>query len=278
MKSRIGILALTIAVWFVPHKTWAEKQAADGYIVSLPAEAMADREARHKIIAARRNGPIVIVHRGASAFAPENTLEAYAGAMDYGADGCEIDIRRAADGVLVMLHDDGLERMTEAMGRVNQYTCSELAAAKFRPIYRAKPGTGIPTLAAVLELARKRAMLLHLDIKEPGLEQDIARLLDAGDLWDHVVSINDYNSAGLRRNPKFKPLGYKAPGLQEGRLDMDPQKVREALARPGNMIMVDDPMALKLQSVELSARDNNGQQFALGLQVSGLILTPQDQR
>ena len=39
-----------------------------------------------------------------------------------------------------------------------------------------------------------------------------------------------------------------------------------------------DPMALKLQVVELSARDNDGQQFALGLQVSGLILTPQEQR
>jgi hypothetical protein len=39
-----------------------------------------------------------------------------------------------------------------------------------------------------------------------------------------------------------------------------------------------DPMALKLQLVELSARDTEGQQFALGLQVSGLVLTPQGQR
>lgn len=241
MKATIAILVLNVAVWFAPAPACAEKEIAPGYILSLPRESSAAREARHKKVAARRDGPIVIVHRGASAFAPENTLEAYAAAMDYGADGCEMDVRRTADGVLIMLHDDGLDRMTDALGRINQYTYRELEAVKFRSIYGAKPGTGIPTLAAVFELARQRAMLLHLDIKEPGLEQDIARLLDAADIWDHVVAINDYNSAQLRKNPKFKPLSYKAPGLDEGRLDMDPAKVKAALAKPGNMIMVDDP-------------------------------------
>ena len=83
-------------------------------------------------------------------------------------------------------------------------------------------------------------MLLHLDIKEPGLEKDIGDLLEAADLWDHVVSINDYNSADLLKSPKFHRLVYKAPGLGN-RLDMDPETVRQALAKPGSMIMVDDP-------------------------------------
>ncbi len=214
---------------------------AGGYILSVPAESPAAQTERHKRVAARRLGPIVIVHRGASAFAPANTLAAYAAAMDYGADGCEVDIRRTADGVLVMFHDDGLERMTPALGRVNQYTYRQLAALKFRSIYHPKPGTGIPTLAAVFELARQRAMLLHLDIKEPGLQEQIAELLDAADIWDQVVSINDYNSAELRKNPKYRPLAYKVPGMYDGRLDMDPSAVRAALAKPGNMIMVDDP-------------------------------------
>lgn len=242
MKRSVTILAaLAVAVWFAAPRAVAEKEIAPEYIIALPAESSADREARHLKIAARRDGPIVIVHRGASAFAPENTLEAYSAAMDYGADGCEIDIRRTADGVLVLFHDDGLNRMTDAFGRINQYTYRELAAARFRPIYNSSPAIRISTLAAVLELARERAMLLHLDIKEPGLEQDIARLLDGGDLWDHVVAINDYNSAELRKNPNFKPLAYKTSGLQESRLDMDPAKISEALGKPGNMIMVDDP-------------------------------------
>lgn len=237
----IAILALSMAVWFAPPRASAEKEAAAGYIVSLPIESSADREVRHQRITARRAGPIVIVHRGASAFAPENTLQAYAAAMDYGADGCEIDIRATADGVLVLFHDDGLHRITQAMGRINQYTYGELAAVKFRSLYHATPATGIPTLAAVFELARQRAMLLHLDIKEPGLEEAIASLLDAAGVWDHVVAINDYNSAELRKNPNFKPLVYKSFGLGEGRFDLDPVKVSEALARPGNMVMLDDP-------------------------------------
>ena len=211
-----------------------------GKNLSLP-ESAPEREARHRKIAERRSGPIVIVHRGASALAPENTLEAYAAAMDHGADGCEMDIRRTVDGMLVMLHDDGLDRMTEALGRINQYTYRELAGVSFRPIYGPNPETRIPKLAAVLELARHRAMLLHLDIKEPGLEQDIARLLDAADAWDQVVAVNEYNAAELRKNPKLKLLTYKVSGLDEGRLDMDPDQVKGALAKPGNMIMVDDP-------------------------------------
>lgn len=259
VKSQIAILVLNVALTlcFAPARAGAEREVLDGYIVSLPAESSADREARHRKIAARRESPIVIVHRGASAFAPENTLEAYAAAMDYGADGCEIDIRRTADGVLVMFHDDGLDRMTDAVGRINQHTCRELLALKFRSLYKANPKSRIPTLAAVFELARQRTMLLHLDIKEPGLEADIARLLEAADLWDHVVEVNDYNAAGLRKHPRLKRLAYKASGLQEGRLDMDPDKVSEALGKPGNMIMVDDPrvaareLKRKFQSVPL---------------------------
>jgi Glycerophosphoryl diester phosphodiesterase family len=241
MKGGLVMLALNLVVGLAPAMASRSGKVVEGYIVSLPSESSAERQARLHAVALRRAGSVLIVHRGAAAFAPENTLAAYAAAMDYGADGCEMDIRRTADGVLVMLHDDGLERMTSALGRVNQYTCRQLAALKFRPRYHAKPGTRIPTLAAVFELARQRAMLLHLDIKEPGLQEQIAKLLDAGDMWDQVVSINNYNSAALRRNPKFKPLAYKAPGLDDGRLDMDPAAVRAALAKPGNMIMVDDP-------------------------------------
>jgi hypothetical protein len=219
----------------------ASVESLNGYITSIPPESAEHRQARHKKIAERLTGPVVIVHRGAWAFAPENTLEAYAAAMDYGADGCEFDIRRTSDGVLVMLHDDGLDRMTDALGPINQYTYAELLRIKFRAGYRAKADIRIPTLAALLELARQRAMLLHLDVKEPGLENDIARLLDAADVWDHVAAINESNAAMLRKNPKVHLLAYKAWGWQEGRMDMSPEKVRDGLAKPGNMIMVDDP-------------------------------------
>src|SRR5438309_768585 len=70
-----------------------------GYIRAVPPETAEARAERHLRVAERRRGPVIIVHRGASSFAPENTLEAYAAAIDYGADGCEVDVRRTADGI-----------------------------------------------------------------------------------------------------------------------------------------------------------------------------------
>jgi hypothetical protein len=204
-------------------------------------EEPVERELRHERVARRRQGPIVIVHRGAAAFAPENTLEAYAAAMDYGADGCEVDLRRTRDGVLVLFHDDMLDRLTDGLGTVRQVTYRELLDLRAQEAFGRAMGGTPPTFGALLDLARRRGMLLHLDVKEPGLEEEIAQLLDTVDAWDHVVSINEANAANLRRHPKLQLLRYKGPGLFEGRQDVDPQAVGAQLAQPGEMVIVDDP-------------------------------------
>jgi Glycerophosphoryl diester phosphodiesterase family len=245
MKGRLTLFSprtcLVVAAFSVAS-TATPGGAVKGYLREVPPEPPASREVRHQQVAARRAGPVIIAHRGASAFAPENTLEAYAAAMDYGADGCEVDIRRTADGVLVLFHDDMLDRLTEGIGAVNQVTYDELLASQPRFTYgRATAETRVPTFAALLVLARQRTMLLHLDVKEPDLEAEIVRLLDAADAWDHVVAVNEWNASRIRQHPKLKLLAYRAPGLQEDRRDMDPTAVRETLGRPGNMIMVDDP-------------------------------------
>ncbi|MBI2926912.1 MAG: glycerophosphodiester phosphodiesterase family protein [Verrucomicrobia bacterium] len=234
---------LVLFLWLAGVCSGAPRHAPDllGYVRGVPPESAPAREARHRKVAERRAGPVIIVHRGAWAFAPENTLEAYAAAMDYGADGCEVDVRRTADGVLVLFHDDMLDRLTDGLGAVNQITYYELLA--LRPQLRqgtATRQTRPPTFAALLILARQRAMLLHLDIKEPGLEEELARLLDEADLWDHVVAVNTANAPKLLQHPKLKLLAYKT-GLYEGRRDVDPPSVREALTTPGQMLIVDDP-------------------------------------
>lgn len=218
------------------------EQPIKGYIATLPAESAAEREARHALVAARRAGPIVIVHRGASAFAPENTLEAYAAAIDYGADGCEIDPRRTADGVIVLFHDDMLENLTDGFGAVSQLTYYELLSLKRRSVYgTATRETRIPTLVSLLELARRRRMLLHLDLKEPGMAEEIARLLDDADMWDQIVALNMDNAGALLTNPKLRLFNYKAPGLYLDRSDVDMTATKAALEKPGQMIIVDDP-------------------------------------
>ncbi len=221
-------------------------QIAREYVLELAPESPAAAAARHELVAERRKGPVVMVHRGASACAPENTLQAYASAMDFGADGVEVDVRRTRDGVLVLFHDDTLERCFHALGSVRDYAARDLLMLKPRTAFGRMAGAPPPSFVQLLNLARQRAMLLHLDLKEPGLADDVARWLEAADCWDHVVSVNAANGGRLLSDAQYRSLRYKVPGLYENREDLDLQAVTLALRQPGQMILVDDPRVATL--------------------------------
>jgi len=208
-----------------------------GYINSIPAETPEVRRSRHALVAERRKGIMLLVHRGASKFAPENTLEAYSIAMDRGADGCEIDIRATKDGVLYLHHDDELGRVVQGSGKLKDMTYYELLG------HRLKGGgaaTRVPTLAALLELARKSAMLLHLDIKEHGLEEQISKMMEEAEMWDHIIMINPLpTSDKIRFDPRVKPYDYKGWFNEAGTSE---ESRKSFMQRPGQMLFVkDDP-------------------------------------
>jgi len=70
--------------------------------------------------------PLVIAHRGASAFAPENTLAAFKLAIALGADGIELDAQLSSDGQAVVIHDARVNRTTDRTGLVQSFTAAEL--------------------------------------------------------------------------------------------------------------------------------------------------------
>src|SRR4029079_11246110 len=70
--------------------------------------------------------PLVIAHRGASGFAPENTLAAFRLASALGADGGELDVQLSADGHPVVIHDARVNRTTNGSGIVSRLTLDEL--------------------------------------------------------------------------------------------------------------------------------------------------------
>lgn len=234
-------MGYTLALAFGALSALALAQGVRDYVVELEPESPAARVRRQEQVEARRRGPVLMVHRGASALAPENTLSAYARAMDFGADGVEVDVRRTADGVLVLFHDEVLDRLTHGLGTVNQLPARALLALEPRLAFGRPIGGTPPSFLQLLDLARQRAMLLHLDVKEDGLADQVARALDAADCWDHVVAINPPHAARLLADPRFRPLRYKVPGLYAGRQDLDPGAVEQALRQPGQMILVDDP-------------------------------------
>src|SRR5207302_7441334 len=141
---------------------------------AVPAEAPAEARRRHQRVTERRQGVDIICHRGASEHAHENTLEAFRATFALGGDGNEFDIRATKDGVLVVFHDDMLDRLLAAYGDVSDYPWEELQRFRFRNPGRFGEQCRIPTLVEVFDLHRKAGGLMHLDIKRSGLDEAIA--------------------------------------------------------------------------------------------------------
>jgi glycerophosphoryl diester phosphodiesterase len=103
--------------------------------------------------------PWVFGHRGASARAPENTLKSFALALDEGADGVELDVRDAADGTVVVVHDPTLERVAKRPTVVARTSARELATIDVGG------GQTVSALDTVIDLVRGRGGLLNVEVK-----------------------------------------------------------------------------------------------------------------
>jgi len=118
--------------------------------------------------------PLIIAHRGASAVAPENTIAAFRGALDSGADGVEFDVRLSRDGVPVVVHDATLLRTAGVNQRVADLTAEQLsrvdAGSSFNATYPAHARTdfaaeGIPSLRSVLHLLERTSGPIYIEMK-----------------------------------------------------------------------------------------------------------------
>ena len=104
-------------------------------------------------------------HRGASAAAPENTMEAFSLAAQMGADGIELDIQLSADGEVVVLHDETVDRTSSGSGRVCDLTLAQLRELDFSCGMAAYAGARIPTLREVYAAFAKSGMFFNVEIK-----------------------------------------------------------------------------------------------------------------
>lgn len=124
-----------------------------------------------------------VAHRGASAELPENTLPAFARAIELGADVIEADIRLTKDGVALILHDANLDRTTSGSGPLRALTSTKARALD------AGGGAHIPSLTEVLETARGKVRV-NLDIKEVEAVGPAAAAVTALDMARSVTFIS----------------------------------------------------------------------------------------
>jgi glycerophosphoryl diester phosphodiesterase len=167
--------------------------------------------------------PTVIAHRGASAYAPENTLAAIDKAAELGIDWVENDVQRTKDGELVVLHDDSLQRTTDveevfpdrAPWKVRDFTAAEIArldaGSWFGPAYA---DARVPTLEEYVRRVEHHHQKLLLEIKNPqlypGIERQTLKLLsnegwlDRRHLTDRLI-VQSFNADTVRTVHDLKP-------------------------------------------------------------------------
>lgn len=140
-------------------------------------------------------------HRGAGGHEPENTVRSVRRALELGADGVEVDVQ-LADGQLLVIHDDTLERTTNGHGRV--------AAKSFAYLRSLDAGQGerMPTLAEIFDAVNRRA-IVNAELKGPHTAAPVAALIaeyvnERGWRYEDFL-VSAFNHAQLREVKRLRP-------------------------------------------------------------------------
>ena len=150
----------------------------------------------------RSQNTLIIAHRGASAYAPENTVAAFGLAAEQGADGIELDVQLSGDGRLVVIHDFDVARTTNGQGKVAALSLANLQS------FDAGQGQHIPTLDEVFEAFGPR-LLYNIEIKyfgwrDKGVETAVADRIAAYHLEEKVL-VSSFNPLAVRRARRQLP-------------------------------------------------------------------------
>ena len=152
----------------------------------------------------------VVAHRGFSAIAPENTIAAMRKAVEAGADSCEFDVRQCRDGVIVLMHDETVERTTDGKGRIsdlNSTQIKKLDAGSWKSEDFA--GERVPTFAEALNVFEDSNCKPVIEIKTMGMYKEIIDILKKSNMLKRVyVASFDIDVLGKIKNlePDLKCL------------------------------------------------------------------------
>ncbi|KYM44467.1 glycerophosphodiester phosphodiesterase [Fusobacterium necrophorum] len=152
----------------------------------------------------------VFAHRGASGYAPENTLAAIKKAIEQGADGIEIDIQFTKDCKIVVFHDWKINRTSNGKGYVYDLNFEELRALEigswYGDEYRKEK---IPTLEEILELIPEN-MMLNIEIKDisrghRGIEESMLKILKKFPNLKNNIIVSSFHHSIIQRLQELAP-------------------------------------------------------------------------
>lgn len=173
-----------------------------------------------------------VAHRGASSYAPENTLAAFRLALEMGADGIELDVKLTRDGVPIILHDETVDRTTNGHGRIADMTLAEVKCLDAGTSFDTRfSGEQIPTLTEVLTVVGTRS-IVNIELKVlykrvEGLEAAVLAAVEDAGMSNRVI-FSCFNPLVLRT------VAHLNPRVPRGLLYADnlPIYLRRAWLRP----------------------------------------------
>lgn len=143
-----------------------------------------------------QNNPLITAHRGFAEVAPENTISAFEAALKAGTDACEFDVHMTKDGVLIVIHDESVDRTTNGTGLISELTydyLSTLDAGSWKdPKFT---GEKIPTLHQTLTYFQENNMVAVLEIKVADIVDEILEMLYDTKMDKRTVIISFAESA-----------------------------------------------------------------------------------
>lgn len=153
---------------------------------------------------------INFAHRGAAGYYPENTMLAFAKALELGATGIETDVQMTRDGELVLNHDETLQRTAGTPEWVKDLTLTEIKQREAGSWFREEfAGERIPTLEELLDLVRNTDTIVNLELKTgvvlyPGIEQKVLDTVRRFGLSERII-ISSFNHYSLVECKKLAP-------------------------------------------------------------------------
>lgn len=153
-----------------------------------------------------QNRPMIWAHRGASGYAPENTLSAFEMAVEMGADGVELDIQKTKDGVIVVCHDEKVDRTANGHGWIKDMTFEEIRRLDFSNGNFHYEGIKIPVMEEVLDLLGPSSLKINIELKTgmvfyDRIEEEILDLVHRKNMEKRVIysSFNHYSICKIKK-------------------------------------------------------------------------------
>jgi glycerophosphoryl diester phosphodiesterase len=185
---------------------------------------------------------LAIAHRGASGYAPENTVAAFRRAVALGASFIETDLQLTRDAHFVAIHDDTFDRTTTGRGAVQQMTLAEVRRLDAGSWFGSEfIGERVPTLSEILEFSAKNDVVFYLELKPSGFwggeHALINALRDSGEIQRAVIiSFDPVILEALRRIEPTLMTGLIFSGQLENPLERALEIGARQLAVQGDLV------------------------------------------